>query len=299
MRSATTVDATRRLARRELLVGGFTFLMATVGLASLAAVAIAGTGVGLRVPGAGAGGAAAGGPATLVAVGYGEAVVPAETATLQLLLGPADFDGMMTTDSSSVDGEAGAPGDAQRRAAAPIAQAIQTAGVAPEDIAVMVSPALETGYYGPSTSGYGVRIDVTVRQPTTETVNQIVDAAGAAAIEDDFRLSRVGVAYAVADCAAIERQARERAIADARASAEQQAELLGTTLGDLLLSGDVPEEMADGVSATDRCGAPTSPESDSPFDSGDGITLPSFDLAAPAEATVRVRMSLTFALAED
>lgn len=295
MRTATTLDATRRLARRELLVGGFTFLMAVVGLASLAAVAIAGTGAGLRVPGAGGGSVA--GRATLVAIGYGEAAMAAETATLQLLLGPSD-PGMMMSDGSSVGDDAGAPGETPRRAAEPIAQAIRTAGVVQEDVSVRVSPALEAGYYGPTTD-YGVRFDVTVRQPTTESINRVVDAAGAAALEAEFQIAQVGVAYAAADCAAIERQARERAIADARVGAEQQAELLGTTLGELILSSDVPEDAASGAPETDGCGLPVSSGSSFPYDPGGGITLPSFDLAAPAEATARVRMSLTFALAED
>jgi len=299
MRTATTLDATRRLARRELLVGGFTFLMATVGLASLAAVAIVGTGAGLRVSGAGAGGGGAAGQATLVAVGYGETAGAAETATLQLLIGPSDYAGMTISPGSRGGEDAGAPGDAERRAVEPIARAMRTAGVVPEDISVRASPSLATGYFGPATSSFGVRIDVTVRRPTTETVNRVVDAAGAAAIEENLRLSQVGVAYAVADCAALERQARERAIAAARESAEQQAELLGTTLGTMILSSDVPEEAADGAPSTDRCGPPTSVASASPFESGGGVTLPSFDLAAPAEATARVRMSLTFALAED
>lgn len=300
MQSATTLDATRRLARRELLVGGFTFLMAVVGLASLAAVAIAGTGAGLRVPGVGAGGGGggAGGGTTLVAVGYGEAAVAAETATLQLLLGPSEFGGMTVGDGSGGGGEAGAPGDAERRSAEPIVGAIQGAGVAAGDVSVRVSPALASGYYGPVTSGFGVRIDVAVRQPTTETLNRVVDAAGAAAIEENLRLSQVGVAYAVADCAGLERQARERAIADARVGAEEQAALLGTTLGDLILASDDEADATDGAATDDGCGPPTRSASDAPFDLGSGITVPSFDLARPAEGTARVRVSLTFALTE-
>lgn len=303
MRSATMGEATRRLARRELFLGGFTFLMAVIGLASLAAVAIAGTGAGLRVTGTDGGGSARGGEATLVVVGYGEAGVAAETATLQLLLGPSEYGGMTIVDGSTGGGEtgdAGAPGDAQRGAAEPIAQAIREAGVAPGDVAVLVSPALETGYFGGEGSGYGVRLDVTVRGPTAASVGRVVDAAGAAAIADGMRLAQVGVAYAVADCAAVERLARERAIADARATAEQQAALLGTDLGVLLLASDDPEDAPEGAPSSADCGMPTGAGSASAlvYGAGSGVTLPSFAPGQAAEATARIRVSMTFALPE-
>lgn len=281
MQTATMPEATRRLARREFLLGGFTFLMAVVGLASLAAVAISGTGVGLQVPGTGAGGGAPEGLGTLVAVGHGEATFAAETATLQLMLGPSD-PSMMVSSGSTFRGEADAPGDDEWQAAEPISQAIQTAGVIPEDVSVTVTPSLQNGYYGPST-GYGVRI---------------VDMAGAAAIEGDLRLAQVGVAYAVAECTAVERQAREVAIADAHLSAEKQAELLGAKLGQLVLSGDVPEVGTGGAPASNDCKAPMASASTFPYVGGGGITLPRFDPSQPTEVTPRVRVSLTFALPE-
>lgn len=154
-------ETTRRLARRELLLGGFTFLMAVIGLASPIAVAIADAGSGLRVPGADAGGAEAGGAATLVAVGSGEARIAAETASVQILLGPADGDVMISGGGAIETGD-GDPLEARREAAQPMVQAIRAAGAAPSDVTALVSPVFDAVHYGPDDGPFGVRIDVTI-----------------------------------------------------------------------------------------------------------------------------------------
>lgn len=253
MRSATMLDATRRLASRELLLGGFTFLMAVVGLAALAAVAIVGTGGALDRSGGGGGGS--GGRPSLVVVGEGVASAPAETAVLQLVLGPSPYDQQFVTGGGGQDGEA-EPGSEERAAAEPLVAALQSRGVAPSDIRVVVSPALVTGFFGPGGGLFGVRIEATVRRPTLESLNGLVNAAGAAALENDRGLAAVGVAYGVGDCAEIERQARERAIDAARANAEAQAAAVGETLGALVLISDVPPSSdAGGVGSSGTCSA--------------------------------------------
>ena len=296
MRPATILEAPQRFARRELLLGGFTLAMAVVGLASLAAVALAGSGADIRLPGSGASSRTAHAPPSLVALGYGEASAPAEAATLQLLIGPSSFNDTMIISRSSPAGE---PGAAEREAVEPIVQALRGAGVAADDLDVVVSPAIGGGYYGPPGAEYGVRLDVTLRRPTLEGMNEVVNAAGAAAMENGLGLAQVGAGYTVADCAALVRQARERAIADARATARQQADLLGTPLGALLLASDVPPTTGgDAASPADRCADPTAaPSPSSPWEIS-RLTVPAFNPTSPAEATVRVQVSLTFALAE-
>ena len=301
MRPATILEAPQRFARRELLLGGFTLAMAVVGLASLAAVALAGSGADIRLPGTGASSRTADARPSLVAVGYGEASAPAEIATLQLLIGPSSFNDTMIISRSSPAGEPGAsePGAAEREAVEPIVQALRGAGVAADDLDVVVSPAIGGGYYGPPGAEYGVRLDVTLRQPTLEGMNELVNAAGAAAMENGLGLAQVGAGYTVADCAALVRQARERAIADCRATARQQADLLGTPLGALLLASDVPPTTdGNAASPADRCADPTAaPSPSSPWEIS-RLTVPAFNPTSPAEATVRVQVSLTFALAE-
>lgn len=293
MRSATLLDPARPFARRDLLLGGFTLAMAVVGLASLAAVALAGSGADVRLPGGGGGGRSGSAQPSLVAIGYGEASAPAEFATLQILIGPSSYDGGMMIVPAEDNTE---PGAVEREAVAPIVRAMQTSGVATEGIEVVVSPALEAGYFNPTGSEYGVRLDLTVRQPTLEGLNTLVNAAGSAAMESGLGLARVGVGYALADCSALLLRAREAAIADARSSAQQQAELLGAPLGKLLLSSDVPPTTSGGVEL-DRCGPSlASQETSTPWDAPSSVTVPTFNPTSPAEATARVQVGLTFAL---
>jgi uncharacterized protein YggE len=297
MRTASALPTPQRLARRELLLGAFTMAMAVVGLASLAAVALGG---GLGWPGAGAGSDGDDRP-SLVAVGTGRATAPAEVAHLQLLLGPATFDGQFVPGGGAPDAE---PGEAEAEAVEPIVRAIAETGVPEEAVRVVVSAAYADRFYGPVAAPNGVRIDVTVRRPSAEKINALVNAAAVAAAAGGQALTRIGAAYAVGDCAALERDARLRAIEDARASARQQADLLAVPLGDLILSRDgepsddpAPHD-ADATADCFQADDPP-PTAADPFVPTDGITLPPFDPTAPAEAVVTVQVSLTFALPGD
>lgn len=298
MRATSVLESPVRLARREVLLGGFTVAMAVVGLASLAAVALAGSGADLRLPGAGTD-AAATDRSSLVAVGYGEARAPAEVATLQFVIGSTDFAPGMMVPAPTGGGE---PGEGERAAMEPIVQALSRAGVTADDLQVVVSPAIPASQYGGGGGSFGTRFDLIVRQPTTERVNEIVNAAGAAAIEQGLGLTQVGVAYGLADCSALTRQARERAVEDAQANARQQADLLGSLLGELLLSSDVPPAGADdtfGFAPAQSCNPTGSaPERSDVIGYGGTLTVPPFDPARPAEATAQFRIGLTFALAE-
>lgn len=125
-----------------------------------------------------------------------------------------------------------------------------------------------------------------------------MNAAGGGVGQNRPRLAEVGVGYGVGDRAALERQARERAIADARAKAEQRAELLRVPLGRLLLSDDVAPAANDGaapmVGRSTRSAADTAP----PYQPVGGVTLAPYEPTDPAEAIVRVRIGLSFAVAE-
>lgn len=295
MRSPTMRDATRPLASRTLLLGGFTFLMAVVGLASLAAVAIAGTSGGLRR--GGVGGETSDARPRLVAVGDARVRAPGDIALLQLLLGTSPFTDTFGPVTRPADGSA--PGAAERDAAQPVVRALHAAGVVPSDIRIVGSPALPSGYFGGNTGLYGIRLDVTVRDPTLDTLNALVNAAGGAALANERSLAAVGVAYRVDDCAPLTRQARERANEAARANAQAQAAVLGVPLGALLLASEAPAEISGGEADTaDGC-APPLPSPASPFGDTSGLGVPRFDPAVPAEAVVRSRVSLTFALPDD
>lgn len=267
--------------------------MAVVGLASLAAVALGGND-GFFFRGGSGGGSTSAPPPSVVAIGVGHASAPAETAYLQLLIGPGVYDGQIVVGASS---PGATPGAAEREAVEPLIQAIRTGGVADTDLQVLVSPALNSGYFGPSNAPNGVRIEATIHAPTLDRLNEMVNAAGQAAGANGQALLQIGVAYAVADCGILEREARGRAIADARAHAQQQAELLNRPLGPLLLSSDIaPSPVPDAPS-----GAPAGCQAVAPVTAGsspfsNGVTLPPFNPGAAAEARSTVQTSLTFAL---
>jgi hypothetical protein len=265
-----------------------------VGLASLAAVAVAGTAGGLGGVGAGGGGGN-GGP-SLMAVGHGRASSPAETALLQILLGPANYDRVMVDGSSTIPSDDLDPATAAQETVRPIVQALHAAGLPPADVALFVSPTLDPGFVGPPGGRFGARIDVTVRQPTPDRMNQVVNAAGAAAMETGMGLSQVGVWYQVADCAALIGEARRGAIEDARAKAEQQADLLGVSLGEMIESAD-PAESGGGEAAGSDCAPPQgNSEPASPWLDDGRVTLPTFDPSRPADASISLAVRLTFAV---
>lgn len=288
MRSAASFP---RPARRELFLGAFTMAMAVVGLASLAAVALGGND-GFSLRGASGGGSTSAPAPSLIAIGQGRASAPAETAYLQLLIGPSVYDGQIIVGGSS---PAATPGAAERQAVEPLVQAMRSRGVADTDVQVLISPALNSGYYGPSNAPNGVRIDATIRAPTLDRLNDIVNAAGQAAAANSQTLLQVGVSYAVVDCSVLEREARDRAITDARSRAQQQAELLDRSLGPLLLSSDIMPSPLPGVASSQAgCEAIVPPAGPTSF--SNGVTLPAFNPAATTEARSVVQISLTFSL---
>ena len=228
----------------------------------------------------------------ITTIGYGEASAPAETATLQIVLTQEEYGPPRPPRGDAT------PGAEQREAAAPAVDALVSAGVAEEDIELVVSPALGE-YYGPFGPG-AVRLDVAVEEPTTERVQELINAAILGAAEEDLFVGQVGVGYEVADCAALERQARQAAIEDARERAELQADLLGVELGDPVASSDRPVDPTAGLveyfgpSAFTGGGcAPPLPRATA----GAPVTLPLFDPTTEAEVEVYVQVAITFEIA--
>ncbi|MBA2277219.1 MAG: SIMPL domain-containing protein, partial [Chloroflexia bacterium] len=121
--------------------------------------------------------------------------------------------------------------------------------------------------------------------------------AAAGAAEEGLVIVQIGAAYDVADCAPLVRAARESAIADARAQAEVQAELLDVALGEVVASADGGSDLASGAdpyglaSSAGTCQRP--PSAVYP---GVPVTLPGFDPTAPVEVEVYAAVNLTFAI---
>ena len=226
-------------------------------------------------------------PSGLTVTGYGQASAPAETATLQIIMGAPNFAPPQAPRPGST------PGAEEREAVAPVVRSLVDAGIPEDEITVIVGPFIGemSTMFGPATAV--IQFDVT--DPTIETITQLVNAAGAGGAEEQLLVSQIVVAYDVADCAALEREAREHAIADAREQADIEAELLDVTAGELLAFRDVPigPESAYQLLAPLPIGHGCTPvEQDGLLIGGYGN--PTFDPTQEPTVTVHAQVEMTF-----
>ncbi len=277
----------------------------------------------------GSGSAAAQGVVTtdepsIAVTGSGRATSPAETATIQILVGSSEAfhgspfpphivppDVVESEDATPEAGEAamGAEITAEEVVVAPgpmgppsltdedlqpLVQAMADAGVEEDDIQVITGPAA-SGIYGPGGPGAGF-VEAEVAQPTREQVGEIMTAVNQAATDNGLIIQHLGVGYDVADCEPLQWEALQAAIEDARAQSEQLAELLDVTLGDLVQASSYPF-YGPQFPGEDDGGCPTSPEA-TIYGPGHTITTPPFDPAAEAEAEVFAQVNMVFAIAD-
>jgi len=226
----------------------------------------------------------------ITVVGYGEASAPAETAELQILVSEVNFGGPVAPRPDAV------PGEAERESVGPLVEALVGAGIAEDDISVVVSPVLNQ-FFGPGGPGIA-RVDVVVDEPTRERIDELLSLAVVGAAEENLLVGQVGAGYGVADCAALDREAREAAFADAEDRADLQAEVMGLTRGDAIGSSDVPAGIAsfdpyfDLTSSSQRACAPATPE----LVIGASVSLPSYDPTGDPEVSVYAQVAVTFAI---
>jgi uncharacterized protein YggE len=294
MRNAPAVKAPIRLPFRPILLAVVVVGLAMAGLALLAEAMSGGGGtVYLANINSGSKGAVA--QPIVEVVGYGVASAPAERALVQLLIvrdSPFGDDAQPTaTGTASTTPEPGR----SRNSLAPLIDSLMAIGVNEEDVYVLTSPSLISvcNNYSRCSSA---RLDVIVDQPTLDRINAIVNALGTEAAQSGMTVQDVGVGYSVADCTALTRKARELATTDAKKRADDQAEVLGVSLGKLLVSSE--EAPASPRDAT-GCSIYQSTFGDSWWTAGSsGLTVPVFNPSAPAEATVTVEVSLAYAIAD-
>lgn len=225
----------------------------------------------------------------ITVIGYGQSSVPAETAVLQMLASQVEFGGPRPPDPGAT------PGAEEREAVVPMVDALVAAGVAEEDIEVVVRPVVGQ-FYGPGGPGVA-RVDVRIDSPTPERVREVIDAGIVGAAEEDLVLYQIGVGYGVADCAPLERQAREAALANALARAELQAELMGMPLGEAVAASDVPVNYPEALAAYYGGFAPTqvacSPPAPAPT-TGAPVSVPPYDPSDEAEVNVYAQVAVTY-----
>lgn len=294
MRITPQTQQKRGFPVRSLLLGIVTVVFAMAGLALLAE-AMSSDGGTVYLANVNAGTRTRSVEPSIDVTGYGVARAPAEQAVIQLLIIrdiPYGSDGPAATVGS---GTPTVSGNRDRGSLAPVINAIAGAGVNEADIRVVTSPSLIsvcTSYSRCSSA----RIDVTVEKPQLDRLNAIVNAAGKAATDAGMAVQDVGVGYSVADCRPLSRAAREIATADAQERAQEQAEVLGVTLGKLLVSSEAaPAEPRDETG----CAVMPPGFGDSWWTPGSvGLTVPAFDPAAPPEASVTVQVTLVYAIEE-
>jgi uncharacterized protein YggE len=218
-------------------------------------------------------------------IGYGMASAPAETATIRFSV--IDYNYNPTGAQLS--------GEQVRATIQPVIDALVDAGVPEDAMEIIVGPRLVemTKYEGPALAL--VRLEVA--NPTADRVGEIIAAATSGATAARLSLGITGVRYGIADCAALDRQAREAAIADATSRAETQAALLGIELGEVVGSRDLPvqQQTVNGpygtVTAETSCTPPMAPVSYG------ASNLPPFDPTAEATVTTYAQVELTWEVA--
>jgi len=222
-------------------------------------------------------------PTGITVIGYGEASAPAETATLLLSINDSEYRGPQSVQPGAT------PGAAERENVAPAVASLVDAGVPEDDIKVITGPSVvnAAGFSGPAIAILRITLDA----PTLEQITGLVDAASVGASEENLIVGGVGATYGVEDCDALDRQAREAAVADARDRADVQAELLEVTLGGLTGSNELPSGYYGPGGGANDC-SPISPLGVA-FES---INYPSFDPTAEPVVEIYAQVQLSFAI---
>jgi hypothetical protein len=236
----------------------------------------------------------------IVAVGFGQATAPAESAELQFLIGSnAMFGGgMVYVEEEPITGEAtpgaeavppgmmGGPASVTEEQLAPIVSALVAAGAVEANVTVTV-PVISDSF-GPGGPNMG-EILVQVDRPQGEQLQALVLSAFDSASGAGLVVLTAGAMYEPADCAALVQEAREEAIADARARAEGIALGLEVSLGELVQASETPYF---GIPGGESCAPEGMDSGYGPYGPG---TYPSFDHRR-TDASTSIQVVLTFAI---
>ena len=149
-------------------------------------------------------------------------------------------------------------------------------------------PAGDGAYGGRQESA---RLDFEIAQPEPDALNELIAAASDAAAANGMVIEVAGVLYNPADCAVVEQEATEAAIADARAQADRLAGLLGVTLGEVVGVSSDPY-FSIGLEEG-GCSGQRSSFYDSGY-GGLGITVPVFDPSNPAAVEVYTLLTISY-----
>lgn len=229
----------------------------------------------------------------ITTTGYGFASAEAESADLQFLIINENFYGGLPP-FPEVEAT---PGAEARATVAPIVDAIE-ARDAVEGVAVVL-PVVLSLYGGPTPIA---RIDVTVANPDLELLTNLIVAVSQAAASERLLIGYVGASFNTSDCDALERDARQAALEEARGRAEIQADLLGVGLGEVMTSADVGVAAGVGydgfgvhIPNSDGCAPHAAYIYGGEFSTS--VSLPRFDPTShTGEVEIHVQLQITFAI---
>jgi uncharacterized protein YggE len=207
----------------------------------------------------------------IVVTGFGTASAPAESAKVQLIIGPEAYGGPQATMLTEAD-------------LAPITDAIAGTGVDKAEIESYI-PATNSMFSGPGGPGNAL-LEFTFADPTDASMSALADAVYQAAATARLSIQHLGVRYAAADCATLQQAATDAAVADAQERGERLAKSLHAQLGTLTQAMD----SIYGVGAPDSC-APQGVGGYGPY--GPNIANP-YDPSVAVEATATAQITLTF-----
>lgn len=225
----------------------------------------------------------------LTVTGFGQASAPAETAIVQFGVGMASYGPPVSPDPEAT------PGAKERSQVEPILSSLADAGVPDDAITMILSPYLSDVYLpigGPALALFRIELDTA----EATRIEEIVNAATVGAAQERLIVGQVSVSYGVTDCATLQRDAREAAIANGRDRAAMAADLLDVDLGELQGARDTSWSIESMVGAF---GAAAPASACGPFGTEPGFSvpyspMPAFDATAEPTVTVTAQMEMTF-----
>lgn len=220
--------------------------------------------------------------------GQGRASAPAETATIAIMISSGDY----YKDPAMMEGQQPAsptPPASAEETVQPVIDALVAAGIPAADIEIITDPS--SLYSTPYGAPMMVTLRFTIAGPTSARIMELLGAANQAAIDAGLFVNMSSALYGVADCAILQRAAREDAIADARDQAATQAELLEVSLGGIIASrDDAYGAMAyGGYVQLNACATDTSDGSMASI-----YNAPAFDPSVEPAVVMTMNIELTF-----
>jgi uncharacterized protein len=166
--------------------------------------------------------------------------------------------------------------------------------IQPADLKLAEDAAVDAGVTASNVKAFpdlaspgSMRIRLVVDNPSASTIEQTINAINTAVVKTNrFINSGASVGYTLSSCQAVESQARQAAMADARARATALAEVAGADIGNII---SVSESVSWGTSYSTIC-----PSDSSPMTYTDIYSVPVYDPAAPAAVPLTYSLSVTY-----